>query len=230
MEKESLKGYKLFKIIQLAVLIIFAVAFFSYLYFDPKLKNNIFSNKNILAICVFLWTFMIYSAISIFFDFTELEKNIVDVHTLNETAYLDKLTRLPNRNSIDLLIANYRDRDISKTGCALVKILNLSDINKKDGRESGDSLIKKFSAAFEKTGDKYGFVGRNGGNEFIIIIDKCSVERMQSFADELSNEIKNEFNVNDPSEMPIDISFKYALNPEENVSTLSELFSRMYRD
>ena len=215
MGQDNLKSYRIFKIIQLVILIIFAVAFFCYLHFDPLLRNNIYSNKNLLTICIFLWAFMIYSAISIFFDFTQLEKNLVNVHDLNETAYLDKLTRIPNRNTVDLLIDNYRDRDISATGCALISISNLPEINEKSGRGAGDDHLRKFAASFERVGNRYGFVGRNNGNEFIVIIDSCDAARMQSFVDELIKEMQQDFGVSAPEAIPVKISFDYALNAEE---------------
>ncbi len=229
MGQDNQKSYRIFKIVQLVILIIFAVAFFCYLHFDPLLRNNIYSNKNLLKICIFLWAFMIYSAISVFFDFTQLEKNIVNVHDLNETAYLDKLTRIPNRNTVDLLIENYRERDIRSTGCALISISNLQEINEKKGREAGDEYLKKFAASFERVGDRYGFVGRNSGNEFLVVIDSCDADRMQGFVNELVAEMQKEWGVPTPEEIPAKISFQYALNTEEQVKTLSELLSRMYR-
>ena len=229
MGQDNLKSYRIFKIIQLVILIIFAVAFFCYLHFDPLLRNNIYSNKNLLTICIFLWVFMIYSAISIFFDFTQLEKNLVNVHDLNETAYLDKLTRIPNRNTVDLLIDNYRDRDISATGCALISISNLPEINEKSGRGAGDDHLRKFAASFERVGNRYGFVGRNNGNEFIVVIDSCDAERMQGFVNDLVGEMQKEWGVSTPEGIPVKISFDYALNSDEHVKTISELLSRMYK-
>jgi len=230
MGQGSLKGYKIFKIVQLIVLIVFAIAFFCYLHFDPLLKNNLYSNKNLLTICIFLWAFMIYSAISLFFDFIQIERNILDVHSLNEKAYLDRLTRLPNRNTVDLLIDNYRDRDISNTAGALITISNLDQINEQKGRKAGDESILRFSKVFELIGNKYGFVGRNGGNEFLIVIDDCDPAKMQNFVNDLSNEIQNEFGDTKQGEMPIRISFSFAFNSEEKVSTMAELISRMYKE
>ncbi len=230
MGQESLKGYKIFKIVQLVVLIVFAVAFFCYLHFDPLLKNNLYSNKNLLTICIFLWAFMIYSAISLFFDFIQIERNILDVHLLNEKAYLDRLTRLPNRNTVDLLIDNYKDRDITNTAGALITISNLTRINEQKGRKAGDESILRFSRVFENTGNKYGFVGRNGGNEFLIVIDNCDSAKMQSFVNDLSKEIQKEFGSSNQEELPIRISFSFAFNSEEKVSTMAELISRIYKE
>ena len=152
------------------------------------------------------------------------------MHELLEKAYLDKLTNIPNRNTVDLLIDNYKDKDISSAGCALISISNLPEINQKYGRASGDNYLKKFAASFERVGDRYGFVGRNSGNEFVLMIDSCDSDRMQSFVNDLIKEMQQEWGVSAPEEIPVRISFSYALNAEEQVSTIAELLSRMYQN
>ena len=107
MKKDSIKLYKIFKAIQLIVLIVFFLAFFIYLKTDPVLSNNIFTNTKLLSICVFLWAFMIFSFIAIVLDFRQLEKNITDSDDLNRIAYLDTLTGIPNRISCDLMFKEY---------------------------------------------------------------------------------------------------------------------------
>ncbi|MCR5735884.1 MAG: GGDEF domain-containing protein [Lachnospiraceae bacterium] len=228
MENNNLKHFKLFKMMQLLILAVFAVAFFCYLYFDPLLRNNIYSNKNLLTLCVFLWAFMIYSAITIIMDFKQLDRNIADSHLLNQAAYLDKLTRLPNRNTLDLLIDKYAGKDISRFACALITINNLSEINKRSGRDSGNETLKEFSGVFEEVGEKYGFFGRNGGNEFVVVMEECSYEKMQQFVDEISKAITTYNRTHDNESL--ELSFKYALNIEENVASLPELISRMYNN
>ncbi|MCR5330719.1 MAG: diguanylate cyclase [Lachnospiraceae bacterium] len=228
MENNNLKNFKLLKMLQLIILAIFAVAFFCFLYFDPLLRNNIYSNKNLLTLCVFLWGFMIYSAITLILDFKQLDRHIADSHSLNQAAYLDRLTKLPNRNTLDLLIDKYEGKDISQFACALITINNLSKINAENGRETGDETLREFSGVFEEVGEKYGFFGRNGGNEFVVVMESCNFEKMQRFVDEISRAI-TEYNRKHDNES-LELSFKYALNIEENVATLPELISRMYNN
>ncbi|MCR5106841.1 MAG: diguanylate cyclase [Lachnospiraceae bacterium] len=228
MKNSDFKGYKLFKLIQLIVLIIFAVTFFCYLYFDPLLRNNIYSNKSLLTVCIFLWAFMVYSAINMILDFNQLEKHMVASHTLSQTAYFDKLTQLPNRNTLDLLIEKYENTDISEFACALITITNLGQINQKGGRDSGNETLREFSMVFEKVGTEYGFYGRNGGNEFVIVMEDCNFDKMQKFVDDISNAI-TQYNLKH-EDLSLKLSFKYALNIEEKVNTLPELIARMYSD
>lgn len=227
MERDTFKSYKTFKLIQLILHIIFSISLFCFLYFDPSIKNNLYSNKSLLNICVFLWLFVIYAFAALINDFYQLEKNIVENHALSQTAYIDPLTNIPNHNSLDRFFDKYNNEDVSNVGCALITMANLVDINDTLGRDKGDKYLRDFSSIFEKVGDKFGFVGRNSGNEFIVVIDDCTIDTMQEFVNALSTEISA---YNDGTiEEDIKISFQYVLNSEEGLGTFRELISRLYR-
>ena len=229
MKNDYFKNYKLFKVIQLALLIIFGIAFFSYLFFDPQLRNNIYTNRNLLTICVFLWAFMIYSLITIIWDFHQLERNIVDNHTLNQVAYLDNLTGIPNRHSCDLIFDKYSNvSDISTLGCALISISNLEEINQKLGREAGNKSLQDFCNIFEYLGDQYGFVGRNSGNEFLAVLEDCSHPLMNQFIDNLKAAL-NEYN-SSSGQLPISLSCHYLLNSDAGVSKFMDFITLLYKE
>lgn len=223
------QNYKLFKVIQLALLVIFSIVFFLYLYMDEQLRSSVYTNKSLLTICVFLWAFMIYSFVSIIWDFHQLQKNIIDNHALNRTAYLDNLTGIPNRNSCDLIFDKYEAaKDISEIGCALISISNLHEINKKYGRDAGNRYLQDFSNIFEKLGDGYGFVGRNSGNEFLAVLEDCREEKMNNFIEHLKESL-NKYNTEHP-EADIALSVSTALNYELDVENFSELISLLYKE
>lgn len=223
------QNYKLFKVIQLVLLVVFAIMFFLYLYMDEQLRNSVYTNKSLLTICVFLWAFMIYSFVSIVWDFHQLQKNIIDNHALNRTAYLDNLTGIPNRNSCDIIFNKYEaSDDISEIGCALISISNLQDINDNYGREAGNRYLQDFSNIFEKLGDGYGFVGRNGGNEFIAVLEECREEKMNGFIEHLTEALEKYNNAH--PEAGIALSVNTALNYELGVASFSELVRLMYSE
>jgi len=229
MKDNYLKTYKIFKIIQLILLIIFFLTFVIYLKLDPTLRNNIFTNSNLLTICVFLWAFMIFCFISLILDLSQLEKSITDNHTLNRTAYLDSLTGIPNRQSCDIIFEKYEnEKSISDIGCALINISNLSLINEALGRNKGNSLIQDFASVFETVGDRYGFVGRNGGNEFLIVVEKCSDEKMNNFLSDLSDAVK-EYNENS-NQIPVTYKSNYVLNSIQKKTSFGELIASLYKE
>lgn len=231
MKKDSLKSYKLFKAIQLIILIVFFIAFFIYLKVDPVLSNSIFTNTKLLTICVFLWAFMAFSFIAIAMDFRQLEKNITVSDDLNRIAYLDTLTGIPNRVSCDLMFQNYENASanvISGLACALISITNLALINEALGREKGNYLIQDFATIFESVGSKYGFAGRNGGNEFLVVIEKCDHDKMQKFLNDLSDAVKKYNETSD--HMPVTYKSCEVFNNELNKTVFVDIITQLYKE
>ena len=227
MQTDRYRNFKMFKLIQLILLILFGIMFFCYLNFDPLLKNNIYTNRNLLTICVFLWAFMIYSAVCLIADYSQLQKEIVEAHKLNQTAYLDSLTALPNRNGCDVMISKYVGRrDVSRFGCALIELPKIDEINAAHGRLVGDKYINDFSRLFEDAGNKYGFVGRNSGNEFLLIIEDCPAEKMQDFIMEINSAVSS-YNKED-RDPQMEIKLNYILNEQEGLKNFLSIISTLY--
>lgn len=226
MSNDYFKGFKVFKMIQLAILVVFAIMFFAYIYFDESLRNNVYTNKSLLTICVFLWAFMIYSVICIILDFFQLEGHIVHDNVLNKAVYTDSLTGIPNRFGCDMIFEEYNGfKDISKLGCAVIEISNLEEINHENGRHAGDKVLVEFSRIAEKVNSDYGFVGRNNGNEFLAVIDNCDSSKMEAFIADLVNEIDT---YNKVSDIKIAISKASILNAEVKARDFNELIEKLY--
>ena len=227
MRIDKYKNVKLFKLIQLILLILFGVMFFCHLRFDPLLRNNIFTNKNLLTICVFLWAFMLYSLICLIADFTQLEKEIIEAHTLKQIAYLDPLTGLPNRNGCDMMINKYVTRSsIEHFGCATFTIENINDINKSQNRLVGNMCIRSFSSIIEPIANKHGFIGRNSGNDFLLIVENCDEATMQDIITELNNGINNYNEKN--KDLQIMVKTRYILNSQAKTDNFFALLSELY--
>ncbi len=227
MRDDYFKSYKMFKFIQLALLVIFAVCFFLFIFLDDNLRTSVFSNKVLLTICVFLWAFMLYSVACIIMDFRLLEGHIVHDHVLKRAVYVDTLTGIPNRFSCDQIFEKYENTaDISALGCALIVIDNLDEINKTYGRSGGNVALKDFSSVVERISAHYGFVGRNNGNEFLVVIENCNTAKMDKYTQELSKEI----DLYNRSSGGYEIKIKTAkiLNESEGFKDFRELVARLY--
>lgn len=227
MKTDFFKSYKTFKMIQLLLLIIFFISFFIYLKTDPLLSNNIYTNTKLMTICLFLWSFMVFSFITVILDLRQLERTISDTHDLNKVAYLDNLTGIPNRQSCDLMFSRYEDSDrIKDVAIGLIKISNLKLINDELGRKNGNLMLLDFAHIFETVGDKYGFVGRNGGNEFLITIENGTEEKMNQFLNELSESLRS---YNETSKhIPVAYTSTTVYNSEAQKAVFGELVAMLY--
>lgn len=227
MKQDYFKGFKIFKIIQLAILVIFALTFFLLIYIDDDLRMYVYSNKNILTICVFLWAFMIYNVVCIILDFYQLEGHIAHDNVLNKAVYTDSLTGIPNRFGCDRIFEKYSDMDdISSIGCALISISNLDEINHNKGRFAGNLMLISFSRIIERVGAHYGFVGRNNGNGFLVVIENCDENKINGFLEELRNEIDSYNNIE--SNEFINYDATQLLNKDVLENDFTNLIAKLY--
>lgn len=203
---------------------------------------------NVILACIFLNNIEVYNAYSkslwpyytimgirilifiasIFLDIYILKKTASIEKRLSTLAFLDKLTGLPNRYSCDLLIQGYSDSDkLPGVGFILMQLKNLKDINSGSGHNDGNNLIADFSSILEDVGDGYGYIGRNGGNEFIVLLEDCDNTKIEMFLMDLTKRIHgyNELNVG----APIEISYSKVLNNLEHMNKITDVISLGYR-
>ena len=74
-----------------------------------------------------------------------------------------------------------RELRVRSPGCVLIELPKIDEINAAHGRLYGDKYIRDFAITLDSVGSKYGFIGRNSGNEFLVIIESCPAEKMQEF-------------------------------------------------
>ncbi len=226
-DNTAIKSYRQKKIIQFVFFLILEIIFFLILITNESLRSNVFTHSGIFSLCLVCWILFILILLSLFHDIYVLRNFTATNHELHQLAYLDNKTGIPNRNSLDLIFKSYSTQESLKdVGCCLFSIDNINTINEATGREAGDKVIQNFCTMLEEIGDKYGFVGRNGGNEFIMVINNCTNELMERFYDTLDKRILlyNEKN----TETPIQIKRAYTLNSEEQHTNFSRLLTATY--
>lgn len=92
----------------------------------------------------------------------------------------DSLTDLYNRRSCDKMLRSTIDkaRNTNQSFCAvLADIDHFKSINDTYGHESGDIVLQNVAQILKKHIHKQGYVGRWGGEEFLIIYENCFLEQ-----------------------------------------------------
>ncbi len=217
----------IYKVISLIILGVLTIIL-SFLYHRDKEVFHKISDAATPAFFVVGGICLIFFVFSILIDFYILSRTASIGRHLNKLAYLDHLTGLPNRYSCDLLIESFNNQyRLPKAGFMLMKISNLDSINNSNGHDNGNWLISEFSSILEDVSEQYGYVGRNGGNEFIILIENCDSTAIDLFLLDLTKRIHgyNEMNVG----TPIEVAYSKVLNSDENVENISDLISLGYK-
>lgn len=214
------------KILQLSLFII--LEFFFLLFLVLYLINSGSIPKEpmlIIAVCI-LAIFFVLNIVFLVFDLKQLQRISGFSKQWEQMAYIDK-SGIHNRYSLDLLFQSYSTPEsLENVGCCLFTIKNLEEINQKAGREAGDEVIKDFCNILDESGAKYGFVGRNGGNEFIIVLENCTKATMSLIYAALDKRL-HFYNERHPL-LPIKINRAFTLNAKENCSSFFGLLAATY--
>lgn len=219
--------YKVGKTIQLIVVSVLMIVFLLILLCKPSMTKYIYDNPTLLVLCSLAWLMSFFHLVSIIYDFNNLRKLAEEGDMLNKLAYLDGLTQIPNRQGLDNLFKSYSSPDsIKDAGCYMASLRNIKEVNQNHGHAAGDVLLKDFGDILAGVGDAYGTSGRNGGNQFLLVIDHCDRAKMESFLSAMDGAI-SEYNKIHP-QIPIAHSYAYSLNSEVGAVFISDLLSATY--
>lgn len=217
----------IYKVVSLVVAVVLAAAL-AILFIRDKALYKEFTDSNPTAFFMLVAICLVVYILSIIIDFFILSHTVSIRRRLNNLAFLDHLTGLPNRYSCDLLIESFNDEEhLPDTGFFLMQIANLGNINVNEGHKNGNYLISEFSSILEDVADGYGYVGRNGGNEYIVLLEDCDTAKADRFLSALGRRIQgyNELNVGSP----LEVRYSKVLNKDEHKEKISEIISLGYQ-
>jgi diguanylate cyclase (GGDEF)-like protein len=120
---------------------------------------------------------------------------------LREQATRDSLTHLWNRNSI----LESLSRELSRTeregtplGVVIVDLDHFKQVNDNYGHPVGDAVLCEAARRMQNSIRQYDFLGRYGGEEFLILLPGCSEAESYSQAERLRRQLtQTEVRVND---------------------------------
>lgn len=104
---------------------------------------------------------------------------------LATAAYFDKPTGLPGRLSCEEKIWTPMDRKEGPYCMVMFDLNNLKWVNDNLGHSAGDALIKAFADILNHLTNENVFVGRYGGDEFIMIVKKYTEEQIEQLLKEI---------------------------------------------
>ncbi len=110
---------------------------------------------------------------------------------LRDLATRDPLTRLPNRRTVLDQLAQEKSRterrqpDQNALCISMLDVDNFKRINDIYGHHAGDEVLVKIGSMLEKTMRKGDFIGRFGGEEFVIILPETTPHAASSAAERI---------------------------------------------
>ncbi len=112
---------------------------------------------------------------------------------LRAAAYYDRLTGIPSRRRCEEVIWGPVDVKTVSYCAVMFDLNNLKQVNDSLGHQTGDKLIKAFAEILVKFNSEKVFVGRYGGDEFIMVIHDYDEPMVVRLLKDIQNEV-DEFN------------------------------------
>jgi diguanylate cyclase (GGDEF)-like protein len=144
---------------------------------------------------------------------------------LEQLAYYDSLTDLPNRRMLEQLIKQElaaMERHGHDTVLVILDIDDFKKINDTFGHPAGDSLLRQLADLLKDNVRGADTVARFGGEEFVILMPHTTLEEGYAAADRLRKRIMDESFFVENATLKITSSF--------GISSLREVDSKMLED
>lgn len=113
---------------------------------------------------------------------------------IEKTAATDQLTTLMNRHAFDFVFANAlldSERSRQPLCVALIDIDFFKKVNDKHGHLVGDHVLREIAMIAKRSLRESDVICRWGGEEFLILLKNCTLEKATSIAENLRNTIAN---------------------------------------
>jgi diguanylate cyclase (GGDEF)-like protein/PAS domain S-box-containing protein len=127
-------------------------------------------------------------------DITERKKAEM---TIQHMAFYDTLTGIPNRNMIkkhlnEVLIKHKKDM----VAVLFLDLDRFKSINDTKGHSTGDLLLQKVAKRLQNAVQTEGMVSRQGGDEFVILIENTNKDKATEMSKRILDEFSNPFELN----------------------------------
>lgn len=134
---------------------------------------------------------------------------------LKSKIYLDEATGLPNKNKCEEILTLEAEQNMA---ICVFDLNNLRIINNQQGHERGDLYIRSFAKSLRKGVDENQFVGRCGGDEFIVFFKNVTKEDVKRNLENIKKECAK------CSKIPLSYAAGFAYSNDFSKLTMRELF------
>ncbi|MCF7944941.1 MAG: sensor domain-containing diguanylate cyclase [Spirochaetia bacterium] len=151
-------------------------------------------HKNGYRLAVLIQTFPVkrngevIGAVEVFQENAERLSILKDLQELEKLALNDQLTEVPNRRYLESQVKNTWEqfKDLGLIfGIIFIDIDHFKHVNDTYGHSVGDEVLKVLSKSMQSVLRKDDFIGRWGGEEFVVIIGNASPEAMETVSEKI---------------------------------------------
>lgn len=173
--------------------------------------NNVYSSDTCFAVLIIVISMMVDYGSKTSKSLFENAQRVV----LEQMAYMDELTGLGNRRMCEKKLTELEEKEKSSDSMYAIISLDLNflkNTNDTYGHKKGDELIKNFSDVLSNVFGLYGTVTRTGGDEFVVILDDITEEKVKSLLAQMLEQMEEKNK--SASEVILSTAYGYAMKGE----------------
>jgi diguanylate cyclase (GGDEF)-like protein len=156
-----------------------------------------------------------------------LEGRLVEAREMMRfKATHDALTSIWNRGVIMDLLGRELARSQRESGCTIVLLLDVDhfkSVNDTYGHPVGDDVLREIARRLLLSIRSYDFVGRYGGEEFLLVLNNCNPASAESRAEEIRKVIHSQPIQTSAGPLEVTISVGVLLSGEWGIRPVEEL-------
>ena len=220
-----MKKYTAYKTVQLILFIALAVLVILVIFPNMEVYRQVATDPVMKVLAAALWIVLGLSFLFIFLDFTFFFGYRKDYREMEYALHSDPSTGLANRFSCDMIIDRYAEKPTpDNLGCVMFDMTNIREINEMYGHVAGNAAIRDFSNILRLASQDLCFVGRNGGNRFMALLENAPADDIKKLTDRVAQKVKTyNSNAENPS---IEYAFGTAYsNDDREVKDITQLIS-----
>lgn len=199
------------------------------LQYRNKVSRYIFMPVVFFSIPVYIGSAlqMVFYGISVMWVSVAVALTSLYINIQNEESFLDALTRIYNRNYLFSYMANALKRIKRGEHMAgiMMDINSFKHINDAYGHVEGDYVLRVVAGILRKSIDNDALAARYGGDEFVVIIEHATDERVTAIQESIQKELEE---YNRTSKTPYDITIAMG-SCEFDMDDVDEFFKSMDR-
>ncbi len=161
----------------------------------------------------------------------QLEDSLVEAReNMRYQATHDSLTALFNRGIIMELLTKELTRSTRERDCTMLllgDIDHFKQVNDTRGHVVGDQVLREVARRLTGAVRSYDYVGRYGGEEFLIVLNNCDPDGVMARAEEIRMSIGSQPVASDVGPIPITMSFGVLMSSDWPALPADELLRKV---
>ncbi len=163
----------------------------------------------------------------------QLEDNLVEAREeMLYKATHDSLTSLLNRGTIVELLTHELTRTRRENGCTIAVLGDLDHfklVNDTHGHMVGDEVLREVARRLLSSVRSYDFVGRYGGEEFLLVINNCDTTKSLERAEEIRAAVCRSPIATSRGPLSVTVSIGVIASRGRNLETVEEFLCEVDR-